>query len=405
MPGTSAASSAFASGTTTRPTPARASASTSARVPLTGRTRPSRPSSPSTPSSSRTPAGSRSSAPVSAIATRELQTGSGLANVGWCEVDGDALHRPLELRGEERGADVFRRFAPGRVGEADDRVARQPARHVDLDRDHLTVDTTQRCAANEREHAGSLPNRSTSRIFRKAMTAALDGGITVASRCDNYRARMADDPTPDLVTRDLVSGFVGTLAVRSEHTKRAYAHDVAEFAAWCDRGGCPNPSDLDHRTLRRYLAFLQSRGFARTHHRGGRPRPCARTSAICVATMCSPVTSRSSCARRRVARRCRVPPCGGCGVAPPGRHRANCRATDHGHPRPRRAELDRPSPPRSRGAGTAVRRRAPCERVLRARSRRRRPAPPHRHRARERIENPPPAVGRSSVRCRVGLPP
>ena len=101
------------------------------------------------------------------------------------------------------------------------------------------------------------------------MTAALDGGITVTNRCDNYGFRVDDDAsaaspvTQDRVSQDLIDGFVSTLAARSVHTKRAYAHDVAEFAAWCDRGGCPNQSDLDHRTLRRYLAFLQSRGFAR----------------------------------------------------------------------------------------------------------------------------------------------
>jgi integrase/recombinase XerC len=101
------------------------------------------------------------------------------------------------------------------------------------------------------------------------MTAALDGAITVTRRCDNYGADVDEDATSkdrvtkDRVTKDLVSGFVGTLAARSEHTKRAYAHDVAEFVTWCDRGGCPNPADLDHRTLRRYLAYLQSRGFAR----------------------------------------------------------------------------------------------------------------------------------------------
>ena len=93
---------------------------------------------------------------------RELQPGSGLAHVGRREVDGDALHRPLELRRQERGADTLARFAPGRVGQADDRVARQSARDVDLDRDHLTVDTNQRGAANEREHTSSLPNRPTS---------------------------------------------------------------------------------------------------------------------------------------------------------------------------------------------------------------------------------------------------
>ena len=59
------------------------------------------------------------------------------------------------------------------------------------------------------------------------------------------------------------NGFVASLSGRSEHTRRAYSRDAAEFVAWCERGGCPDPSALDHRTLRRYLAYLQTRGLAR----------------------------------------------------------------------------------------------------------------------------------------------
>jgi integrase/recombinase XerC len=61
-----------------------------------------------------------------------------------------------------------------------------------------------------------------------------------------------------------VDGFEVTLGALSEHTRRAYGHDVREFVAWCERGGCPEPARLDHRALRRYLAYLQTRGFARS---------------------------------------------------------------------------------------------------------------------------------------------
>ncbi len=50
----------------------------------------------------------------------------------------------------------------------------------------------------------------------------------------------------------------------SAHTRRAYAHDVDEFVEWCERGGCPNAASLDHRVVRRYLGYLQTRGFARS---------------------------------------------------------------------------------------------------------------------------------------------
>jgi integrase/recombinase XerC len=59
-----------------------------------------------------------------------------------------------------------------------------------------------------------------------------------------------------------VAGFTASLTGRSGHTRRAYEHDVAEFVAWAERGGCPEPGGLDHRTLRRYLAYLDTRGLA-----------------------------------------------------------------------------------------------------------------------------------------------
>ena len=60
-----------------------------------------------------------------------------------------------------------------------------------------------------------------------------------------------------------VDGLIASLAGRSEHTRRAYEHDAREFVAWAERGGCPDPAALDHKSLRRYLAYLDTRGFAR----------------------------------------------------------------------------------------------------------------------------------------------
>jgi len=58
-------------------------------------------------------------------------------------------------------------------------------------------------------------------------------------------------------------GFEASLTATSDHTRRAYAHDVREFVAWCERGGCPDAADVDHRVVRRYLASLQTRRLAR----------------------------------------------------------------------------------------------------------------------------------------------
>ncbi len=67
------------------------------------------------------------------------------------------------------------------------------------------------------------------------------------------------------VAADWRSGdFVASLVAASPHTRDAYAHDVTEFVTWAGRGGCGGPGAVDHRTLRRYLAYLDTRGFARS---------------------------------------------------------------------------------------------------------------------------------------------
>src|SRR4051794_7410504 len=61
-----------------------------------------------------------------------------------------------------------------------------------------------------------------------------------------------------------VDEFARSLTSLSAHTRRAYEHDVQEFVAWCERGACAGATALDHRVLRRYLAYLTTRGFSRT---------------------------------------------------------------------------------------------------------------------------------------------
>lgn len=60
-----------------------------------------------------------------------------------------------------------------------------------------------------------------------------------------------------------VDGYVASLTAVSRHTHEAYERDVQQFVAWADRGGCAEPARVDHQTLRRYLAYLTTRGFSR----------------------------------------------------------------------------------------------------------------------------------------------
>ncbi len=60
-----------------------------------------------------------------------------------------------------------------------------------------------------------------------------------------------------------VDDYLASLGGLSELTRQAYEHDVSEFVSWAQRGGCVDPAAIEHRVLRRYLAYLTTRGFAR----------------------------------------------------------------------------------------------------------------------------------------------
>jgi site-specific recombinase XerD len=60
-----------------------------------------------------------------------------------------------------------------------------------------------------------------------------------------------------------VEGFIGSLTGSSPHTRKAYQSDLRQFVAWAERGGAGGPESVDHLALRRYLAYLTTRGMAR----------------------------------------------------------------------------------------------------------------------------------------------
>ncbi len=67
--------------------------------------------------------------------------------------------------------------------------------------------------------------------------------------------------------RESVEEYLRFLLVErnvSPETLRAYERDLRLFEEFCSRAGVTSPGNVDHRLLRRYLANLQTRGYARS---------------------------------------------------------------------------------------------------------------------------------------------
>jgi site-specific recombinase XerD len=60
-----------------------------------------------------------------------------------------------------------------------------------------------------------------------------------------------------------IEAYRRSVAGLSPDTVRAYASDVERFAQWAARGGAEGPTDVDRIVLRRYLAFLATRRYAK----------------------------------------------------------------------------------------------------------------------------------------------
>jgi site-specific recombinase XerD len=61
-----------------------------------------------------------------------------------------------------------------------------------------------------------------------------------------------------------VADFLRSLRQGSDATVRAYGADVGAFAGWARRGGVLEPREVDRVLLRRYLAYLTTRRYARS---------------------------------------------------------------------------------------------------------------------------------------------
>lgn len=89
---------------------------------------------------------------------------------------------------------------------------------------------------------------------------------------DDLRNDLRNDPTdhqtdhpsvgePD--SRWRVDDFVASLTAASANTRHAYRRDVEAFVVWAGRLGLAGPSEVDRKVLRRYLAHLTTRQYAK----------------------------------------------------------------------------------------------------------------------------------------------
>ncbi|WP_040493373.1 tyrosine-type recombinase/integrase [Ilumatobacter nonamiensis] len=60
-----------------------------------------------------------------------------------------------------------------------------------------------------------------------------------------------------------IDEFADSLTSLSANTVSSYSSDMRGFAEWCERSDVIDPDAVDRRTIRRYLAYLTTRKFAR----------------------------------------------------------------------------------------------------------------------------------------------
>ena len=79
-------------------------------------------------------------------------------------------------------------------------------------------------------------------------------------------------PYNQIVDRWELDAWIGSLGRVADSTKAVYARDGAAAAAWFEEAGLADPSSVDRRSLRHYLADLTRRGYA--------PRTVARKASV-----------------------------------------------------------------------------------------------------------------------------
>ena len=142
--GTSAASGALPVGTSTVPNPARAAASAAGRIPVTGRSRPSSPSSPRCTTSADRLRRDLAVGGVGRHRDAEVEPRAVLRQRRGREVDRQLARGQRDAGVGRRRAHPVARLAERRIRQPDQHEVRQLRRDVRLDLDHGSVDAEQR---------------------------------------------------------------------------------------------------------------------------------------------------------------------------------------------------------------------------------------------------------------------
>lgn len=73
----------------------------------------------------------------------------------------------------------------------------------------------------------------------------------------------AADRVDDIAAAWELDAFVASLTAASQHTVAAYRGDLRDFVRWAQRGAVDAPDRVDRMLLRRYLAYLTTRRYAK----------------------------------------------------------------------------------------------------------------------------------------------
>ena len=288
-PGTSRASASVAAGTSTRRTPAAASARPIGSTPGTLRTSPPRPSS---PISATRPRVTRSCSDPSRIpiaiarssdapAFRQLRRG---------EVHGDPPRWVVVARVAQRPADALPRLGQGRVRQPHDREPRQPGRDVDLHPDEPPGEAVERGGEQGREHERHGRPRHSSRTYAARRRGTIRPAPDRPERDPGRSERTVSQPIGSAVEPHAgerlwgaVRDAVWQAVVVDEAVLRLLSVAVLAHGHVLDRGRAGRRQDAAGAGVRRALGLgLRARpGHARPPARATSSAPaCSRAAAF-----------------------------------------------------------------------------------------------------------------------------